>query len=704
MDLFQNLKEHLGYLSKSHVELIYQAYLCADAAHEKQFRRSGEPYIIHPVAVATILAKMRVDHHCVMAGLLHDTIEDTSLTKEDIKDQFGEVVADLVDGMSKLARMEFKSRIDAQAASFRKMLLAMSKDIRVIIVKLADRLHNMRTLMPLEPQKRRNMARETLEIYAPIAKRLGMHDFVVELEDLGLHGLYPRRYEVLSHELLKVQGRQKGLINEIKARLSQALIAKEVDVLTISGRKKNIYSIYRKMRDKHLSFSEISDFYALRIIVSNVDDCYRSLGVVHGLFKPVPEKFKDYIALPKANGYQSLHTVLFGPYGLPIEMQIRTHDMENRANSGIAAHWLYKQHEEHINISELRAQSWIQRLIDMQKRTGNSEEFLENVKIDLVPGETYVFTPGGEIMELPIGATALDFAYAVHTEVGNQCVAVKIDRQLVPLSTVLNSGATVEVITSPSAHPSPSWLDIVITPRAKSCIRHYIKNQQVESAVMLGRKLLDSALVPKGLSLDGLTQTDMARVATLCGAVDFDQVLGEVGLGHRAAQLVVAHIVQEYPNPKEQRSQEPLLIQGTEGMVVTFSDCCCPIPGDPIVAYLSPGRGIQVHHQRCGVLIKKQKYHVHHCVPVCWSEKIEGSFKARVRLQSADKPGILALLSRVVSDANANIEQAIMKEAVGGHHRIDMLISVSDRVHLADVFRCLRRLKFMQRVWRRLSP
>ncbi|MFP4697040.1 RelA/SpoT family protein, partial [Thiohalospira sp.] len=474
-DLCEQLED---YLEPEQVAEVYRAYLFGAEAHEGQQRKSGEPYIYHPLAVAQILAELRLDHESLVAGVLHDTLEDTRVAKEDIAAAFGEEVAELVDGVSKLTQVHFGTKAEAEAENFRKMMLAMARDLRVILIKLADRLHNMRTLGVMRPDKRRRIARETLEIYAPIANRLGMNSLRLELEDLGFRAMYPMRYRILAKAVQSARGNRKEVVARIEGGI-KARLAEEGLEGRVEGREKHLYSIYRKMRDKHLHFQEVFDVYAFRVVVDRVDTCYRVLGAVHNLYKPVPGRFKDYIAIPKANGYQSLHTVLFSPWGVPIEIQIRTRDMDRVAEAGIAAHWLYKTgNEAHATVAQTRAREWLRELLEMQQNAGNSLEFLENVKVDLFPDEVYVFTPKGQIMELPRGATAVDYAYAVHSDVGNTCVGVRIDRRLMPLNTRLLNGQTVEIVTAPGAHPNPAWLNFVITGKARTAIRAYLKDLQ----------------------------------------------------------------------------------------------------------------------------------------------------------------------------------------------------------------------------------
>ncbi len=596
MRLFKKLRQKLDYLNGEQVESIRQAYLMAFSAHRAQKRRTGEPYINHPVAVAGILADLKMDYQTIMAALLHDVIEDTPVEKKAIAEKFGEEVAELVDGVSKLTQIEFVSRAEAQAESFRKMVLAMARDIRVIIVKLADRLHNMRTLGSLHSQKRRRIARETLDIFAPIGKRLGMRELSVELEELGFAALYPLRHRALKDAVRRTRGNRKKILALIEKTLHVGLNQSRLSSYTITGREKHLYSIYRKMRNKHIPFNEIMDVYAFRVIVEDVDSCYRALGIIHGLFKPVPERFKDYIAIPKANGYQSLHTTLFGPYGLPVEVQIRTTEMDRMATKGIAAHWLYKTTDAPMTESQVRAKAWVKNLLELQEDAANPLEFIENVKMDLFPDEVYVFTPRGEIMELPAGATAIDFAYAVHTDVGNNCVAVKIDRHLAPLSTPLVNGQTVEVITSSSGRPNPAWLDFVVTSKARGSIRHFLKSQRRTESIALGKQLLKKALGNYSLSLKKLSQPVINYTLKEMQLKSLDDLLEEIGLGNRMAALVaqrIAAVAEEAEAETDMKPAEkaPLIIKGTEGLVVNFATCCYPVPGDPIVGIIDVGKG-----------------------------------------------------------------------------------------------------------------
>ncbi len=582
---FTDLCDELSqYLSQADVEKITEAYALAAKAHGEQTRRTGDPYIVHPIAVARILASLRMDADAIMAALLHDTLEDTGIDKEYISKKFGSAVADLVDGVSKLTQIHFDSREEAQAENFRKMLLAMTQDIRVILIKLADRLHNMRTINALPLEKRRRISRETLEIYAPIANRLGMHGFRIEFEDLGFETLYPHRYQVLKLNVKKSRGNRKQIFKTIETELAKCFEKAHIPNMAIRGREKHLYSIYQKMLTKHISFHEVMDVYAFRIVVPTIDDCYRALGLAHSVYKPVPGRFKDYIAIPKANGYQSLHTVLFGPFGVPIELQIRTEEMDRLAENGIAAHWIYKTHASSVD----KAQLWVNHLLSLQKNSGSTLEFIEHVKVDLFPGEVYVFTPKGRILELPANATAVDFAYAVHTDVGNSCVAAKINRRLAPLSSRLFNGQTVEIIVTPGARPNATWLNFVVTGKARSSIRHFLKNQEHAGLVALGQRLLNGVL-------DTINPQDIQSYLHDTGLESIEALYESIGRGERSAQIVAAAFsssVLSSSRPKEPPA--PLLIKGTEGMAVKFAQCCWPLPHDPIVGLLAEGEGLTV--------------------------------------------------------------------------------------------------------------
>jgi RelA/SpoT family (p)ppGpp synthetase len=710
-----------AYLDEAQIADIRRACAFAAAAHRGQTRLSGEPYVQHPLAVARILAEMRMDHQSLLAAILHDVIEDTPTAKEQITREFGEEVAELVDGVSKLTQIRFSSKAEAQAENFRKMMLAMVRDIRVILVKFADRLHNMRTLAALSPAKRRRISRETLEIYVPIANRLGMNAIRLELEDLGFAGLYPTRYRVLTEAVRKSRGNRKEVVQKIQGVMEQRL-QEEGLAGKVVGREKHLYSIYQKMRQKNLPFSEVFDVYAFRIIVDRVDTCYRALGAVHNLYKPVPGKFKDYIAIPKANGYQSLHTVLFGPYGVPIEVQIRTEDMDKVAEAGIAAHWLYKSGDGSSASAHARAREWLRGLLEMQKNAGNSLEFLENVKIDLFPDEVYVFTPKGEIMKLPRGATAVDFAYSVHTDIGNTCVAAKIDRRLAPLRTPLSNGQTVEIITAPGARPNPAWLGFVVTGKARANIRHYLKNLKRGEAIQLGRRLLDKALAGTPLGMDQIPAARLEAAVKELKFASLDDLLENIGLGNRMATLVARYLVTDKDaQDKAKRAgafkkvftryvpawlrgggrspSRPLAIQGTEGMVVNFAKCCRPIPGDPIVGFVTAGRGIVIHVENCKNLTEYRNL-PEKWIDVAWEAEVQGDFPVEIRMEVANQRGALATVAAAVAEMDANIDNVTMEERDGRYSALTLLIEVQDRRHLARIMRRVRSIDLVAKITR----
>ena len=695
-----------SYLETEQVREIYRAYLIGAEAHEGQTRVSGEPYIYHPIEVAHILAEMRMDAESIIAGILHDVIEDTGTLKETVTSEFSEDVAELVDGVSKLTQIKFESQAEAQAENFRKMILAMVRDIRVILVKLADRLHNMRTLGVMRSEKRRRIARETLEIYAPIANRLGMNQVRLELEELGFAALYPMRYRVLSSAVKKARGNRKEILNKIESAIQQRLDEEQLSCRLLS-REKHLYSLYKKIRDRVGSFTEVFDVYAFRVIVDSVDTCYRVLGMMHNLYKPVPGKFKDYIAIPKTNGYQSLHTVLFGPYGVPIEVQIRSEDMERVAEVGIAAHWLYKSSEKAgSNNAQTRAREWLRELLEMQRNAGNSLEFLESVKIDLFPDEVYVFTPAGDILELPRGATAVDFAYAVHTDVGNTCIAAKIDRRLAPLRTPLLNGQTVEVITATGAHPNPAWLNFVSTAKARSNIRHYLKNLQNDEATELGQRLLDKALQNINSALADIQEQPFDRVIAECGFKSRESLYADIGLGNRMAMLVARRLVPVEEGGDEKAREtghsKPLAIRDTEGMVVHFARCCRPIPGDAIVGFISSGRGLVIHTETCKNLSdfrrRPEKW-----IDVEWQPGIKGEFPAEIRVDVSNQKGVLATIAAEISETGSNIENVSIEERDGLDTSMNFTVAVHDRGHLARVMRCIRKLPAVMRISRSKS-
>lgn len=698
-DLCSMLEE---YLEPDQVQEVYRAYLFGAEAHEGQRRMSGEPYIYHPLAVAHILAEMRLDHESIIAAILHDVIEDTETAKEQLAELFGKEVAELVDGVSKLTHIEFETKAEAQAENFRKMMLAMVQDIRVILIKLADRLHNMRTLGVMRPDKKRRIAKETLEIYVPIATRLGLNRIRLELEDLGFSAYYPARARVLNDAVKKARGNRREVVQKIQSSIQERLRQEELPG-DVCGREKHLYSIYLKMRNKHLAFSDVMDVFAFRIVVDKVDTCYRVLGAIHNLYKPVPGKFKDYIAIPKANGYQSLHTTLLTPYGFPIEVQIRTVDMETVSETGIASHWLYKTGSDSSSIAHTRAREWLKNLLELQQRAGDSLEFLENVKVDLFPDEVYVFTPTGDILELPRGASAVDFAYAVHTDVGNSCVAVKVNRRLAPLHTELRNGDAVEVITSPGAQPNPTWLNFVVTGKARATIRSYLKNLKEEESVVLGRRLLNRALADLSLSLESVNEVRLGSLLEEYGMEKLDTLLEQIGLGNRMAPLVARALYEEEgagPVRGEKSGTRPLVIKGTEGTVVQFAKCCRPIPGDPILGLITSGRGIVIHTQNCKNIAEFRK-HPDKWIDVQWEDGVEGEFPVDLRTEVKNQRGVLATVAAAVADTQANIDNITLDERDGQNTTINLTVSVSGRRHLARILRRLRTIDQVLRIIRK---
>ncbi|UCQ27776.1 bifunctional GTP diphosphokinase/guanosine-3',5'-bis pyrophosphate 3'-pyrophosphohydrolase [Edwardsiella tarda] len=684
MYLFESLNLLIQkYLPEEQIKRLKQAYLVARDAHEGQTRSSGEPYITHPVAVACILAEMRLDYETLMAALLHDVIEDTPATYQDMEQLFGKSVAELVEGVSKLDKLKFRDKKEAQAENFRKMIMAMVQDIRVILIKLADRTHNMRTLGSLRPDKRRRIARETLEIYSPLAHRLGIHHLKTELEELGFEALYPNRFRVIKEVVKAARGNRKEMIQkilaEIDGRLSEAGI-----VCQVNGREKHLYSIYRKMHLKEQRFHSIMDIYAFRVIVKDVDTCYRVLGQVHSLYKPRPGRVKDYIAIPKANGYQSLHTSLIGPHGVPVEVQIRTEDMDQMAEMGVAAHWAYKEGESSTT-AQIRAQRWMQSLLELQQSAGSSFEFIESVKSDLFPDEIYVFTPEGRIVELPAGATPVDFAYAVHTDIGHACVGARVDRQPYPLSQALNSGQTIEIITAPGARPNAAWLNFVVSSKARAKIRQMLKNLKRDDSVSLGRRLLTHAL-GNGRKLTTIPPQNIQRELDRMKLQSLDDLLAEIGLGNAMSVVVARNLLGEQDTPPGGRN---LPIKGADGVLLTFAKCCRPIPGDPIVAHVSPGKGLVIHHESCRNIRGYQK-EPEKFMPVEWDKAIDQEFIAEIKVDMFNHQGALANLTAAINATASNIQSMNTEEKDGRVYSVYIRLTTRDRVHLANIMRKIR--------------
>jgi guanosine-3',5'-bis(diphosphate) 3'-pyrophosphohydrolase len=693
-DYVRELELAAHYLPEAQRHQLRRAWAVGAAAHAGQTRKSGEPYITHPVAVAKVLAEQGLDVETLVAAILHDTIEDTPLTRECLATEFGPTVAELVDGVTKLDKLQFRDRQEAAAESFRKMLLAMARDLRVILIKLADRLHNMRTLGAQSAEARERIARETLEIYAPIAQRLGMNLIKAELQDLGFRALHPWRHAVVEKRIRTQPVVRRESLVQIEAHLAQRLAKEKLQHRLIS-RVKSPWSIYTKMHHEHKSFTQVMDVFGFRIVVKSVPDCYHALGVAHSAYKPLDSRFRDFIAIPKANGYQSLHTVLFGPYGSPVEVQIRTEDMDLIAERGIAAHWSYKHGGEGPNSAQSRAHSWIASLVESQRSTGSSLEFLENVKVDLFPDEVYLFTPKGDILSLPRNATALDYAYAVHTDVGNHAVAARVDKKLVPLRSKLVSGQTVEIITAPSATPGPQWLDFVVSSKARTAIRHFLKRLEHEDAVDLGHRMLDRALEARDSSLDRVPQERIDQYLVEHRYRRLEELLSDIALGNRmpaqVAQVLAHGEEQLLPAKSGAVGGEEILITGSERGVLSFARCCYPIPGDPIMGYLTAGKGVVVHRADCRNAAEYRK-HPERCVPMAWDRNVHGDYRAALKLDVDNKPGVLAQVAAAVAECDSNIDSVEYRERDLQISVMEFGIEVRDRKHLADVIRRVRRL------------
>ncbi|RKP50739.1 RelA/SpoT family protein [Trinickia fusca] len=690
-----------GYLSPEEIKQVKAAFHFGDEAHLGQYRQSGEPYITHPVAVAETCAGWKLDAQSVMAALLHDVMEDQGVTKTELAERFGPKVAELVDGLSKLDKMEFRNREEAQAENFRKMLLAMARDVRVILVKLADRLHNMRTLGAVPPEKRRRVARETLDIYAPIAHRLGLNNTYRELQDLSFANFNPNRYATLEKAVKAARGNRREVVGKILESVQRAIADAQIEA-EVTGREKTIFSIYKKMRDKQLSFSQVLDVYGFRVVVGSALECYTCLGALHALYKPVPGKFKDYIAIPKVNGYQSLHTTLVGPFGAPIEFQVRTRKMHEIAEAGVAAHWLYKNGGADLNDVQKRAHQWLKSLLDIQSEAGDSSEFLEHVKIDLFPDAVYVFTPKSKIMALPRGSTALDFAYSIHSDLGNQCVAVKINNELLPLRTELKSGDIVEVITAPYSKPNPAWLGFVRTGKARSAIRHYLKTMRLNESVQLGERLVDQSLKGYGLSLNDVSPEIWEKLVQWTGNKNPQEIFADIGLGRRVAAVMAKRIEvlisgrdtdDEHPRAEHAAGSHapPVVITGTEGMSVQLSACCRPIPGDDIMGYIGIGLGMAIHTTDCRVAQRIHRRDPSRWIDVAWAPQPGRLFDVAIKVLVKNVKGVFARVAADITSADANIVHIAMDEDLSQESTmLRFVIQVSDRVHLANVMRRVR--------------
>ncbi|WP_028455322.1 RelA/SpoT family protein [Chitinilyticum litopenaei] len=698
------LGELTSYLKPEDREFLRRAFLFSEAAHREQQRKSGEPYISHPLAVASILTQWKLDAQALAGALLHDVMEDSGVTKVELTEKFGKTVAELVDGMSKIDKLEFQSKEEAQAENFRKMLLAMAHDLRVILIKLADRLHNMRTMDAMRADKQKRIARETLEIYAPIANRIGLNAVYVELDDLAFKYLHPHRYDVLSKALKAARGNRREVVGKILDAIRAKLASAGIEA-TVSGREKNLFSIYRKMQEKHLSFSEVLDIYGFRVQVKDFGACYLALGALHSLFKPIPGKFKDYIAIPKQNGYQSLHTTLFGPYGTPIEIQIRTNDMHRIADAGVASHWMYKSGDEGFSEVQKKTHQWLQSLLEMQADSGDAVEFLEHIKVDLFPDQVYVFTPKGKILSLPSSATCVDFAYAVHTDVGNRCIAAKVNHELVPLRTRLKNGDSVEIVMAAHAHPNPSWLTFVTTGKARSHIRHFLKTMRFEESVHLGERLLQQSFAALNQT-HPLTEEAWERYLREHGDKARDEVLAEIGLGKRLSVVVAKRLLQlsgawdEDSTPG--RKPVAVTVRGTEGMAIQFARCCNPIPGDPILGMVKKDQGLLIHTHDCP-LVARGRIDAEKLIYVEWDPDVSRLFDVPVKVLASNDRSTLAALAAAIADADANIAAVSMQDqSDSGDHliQVQFTLQVHNRVHLAQVFKSLRGLSSVHRLQR----
>ncbi|TXG93288.1 MAG: bifunctional (p)ppGpp synthetase/guanosine-3',5'-bis(diphosphate) 3'-pyrophosphohydrolase [Rhodocyclaceae bacterium] len=698
---FRVFIDSLSYLKPDEVALVRDAYAFAEAAHAGQTRYSGEPYITHPLAVAGALAEWQMDVQAVVAALLHDVMEDTAVTKAQIAQRFGKHVAELVDGLSKLDKIEFQSHQEAQAENFRKMLMAMARDLRVVLIKLADRMHNLQTMSHVRADKRRRIATETLEIYAPIANRLGLNKLFRQLQDLSFELIHPLRAKVIARALNAARGNRRELLSRILDNVNGKMIEAGIRA-QVFGREKSLYSIYRKMEEKRLSFSQVLDIYGFRVVVKDVPTCYLALGALHALYKPVPGKFKDYIAIPKVNGYQSLHTTLIGPFGTPIEVQIRTEEMHHVAQEGVASHWLYKDAEQSGADLQKKTAKWLQSLLELQSGTRDSAEFLEHVKIDLFPDEVYVFTPKGQIMELPRGATAVDFAYMVHTDIGNRCVAARINQELMPLRTELKNGDQVEIITAAHANPNPAWLSYVRIGRARSKIRHFLKTMQHEESAQLGENLLKQELHHLGVESAELPSDAWEDLMRDAGNRSMKEIYTDIGLGKRIAAVVARRLLaKDGVGPEEPLPLSTVVIRGTEGMAIQLAPCCCPIPGDPIIGSIRKGQGLVVHAHDCPTISKSRSSEPKKWIDVEWQPAEGKLFEARLRITAKNARGVLAAMAAAIADAGSNIENIHMEEKTPGlYTTLQFTIQVGNRAHLARIMRGLRLISEVVRIAR----
>jgi len=692
------LPEAVSYLDKDDLETFRRAYFYAAKAHMGQFRKGGAPYVTHPLAVAEILAGWQLDAQTLVAALLHDVVEDTGISSEEISREFGKSVANLVDGVTKLDKIKFETKAQAQAENFRKMLLAMARDVRVILIKLADRLHNMRTLDAMAPEKIHRIAQETLEIYAPIANRLGLNQLYQELEDISFQFLHPTRYKVIEKAIKAARGNRVEVVDKIRTSIENKLRDAQLDA-RVKGREKHLHSIYRKMHEKHLAFSEVFDIYGFRVVVDDIPKCYLALGVLHALFKPIPGKFKDYIAIPKPNGYQSLHTTLFGPFGAPLEVQIRTREMHRVAETGVASHWIYKTGDASISDVQRRTHLWLQSLLDLQADSRDSVEFLEHIKVDLFPDEVYVFTPKGAIISLPRGATAVDFAYSVHTDVGNHCVGVKINGEFMPLSTPLHNGDRVEVLTSESTRPNPAWAHFAFTGKARANIRNALKRVHRSESIQLGQRLLEQALKALGNDTQNLSDSHWEAYQKTAGR-GRDETLEEIGLGMKLAFVVARQLVARDGEVSPQKTPSgPMLIRGAEGIVVRLGKCCHPIPGDPIIGQIKKEKGLIIHTHDCPQ-VRHYREDPEKWVDVAWASEMDKLFEVGIKVIVANQRGVLAKVAAAIANEGSDIDNVRMEEEAGAYTNLFFTVRVQNRLHLARLMRALRALHEVVRLMR----
>jgi GTP diphosphokinase / guanosine-3',5'-bis(diphosphate) 3'-diphosphatase len=707
---FAQLTEKLKrYLPSGDIQRVKEAFKVSDAAHLGQFRKSGEPYITHPIAVAELLADWKLDAAAIQAALLHDVLEDSGTSKQELTEKFGPTVAELVDGVSKLDRLRFDSTEEQQAESFRKMLLAMARDVRVILIKLADRLHNVRTLGSMAPDKQRRIARETLEIYAPIAHRLGLNALYREMQDQAFARLHPLRFRTLDKAVRSARGNRREVLGKMMESVRKALAQAKLKT-EIFGREKTLYGIYKKMEEKHLSFSEVLDVYGFRIVVNSRADCYLALGALHALYKPVPGRFKDYIAIPKVNGYQSLHTTLIGPYGTPVEFQIRTQEMNHVAESGVAAHWMYKEDATSLSELQSRTHAWLQSLLEIQNQTGDSTELMENIKVDLFPDKVYVFTPRGKIVSLPRGATPVDFAYNIHTDVGNKCVAARINNEIQPLRTELRNGDVIEVVTGPVARPNPGWLSFVRTGRARAEIRHFLRTMKREESIELGERLLAQASQQLDLPVGDVTSlAGWDAVIKAAQARDKEEILADIGLGRRLAAVVARQLLLPAYNAeggeraRMAAQSAPVVIRGTEGMALQMANCCCPIPGDTIIGHMRRDQGLAVHQADCSNAQRARKADPERWLDLQWAEEMTGNFSLNLDVHGLNQRGVLGRVAAGFAEADCNILNVHVDDDGSEIALIHFKVQVRDRQHLARVIRTLRRIKQVSKVIRARS-